>query len=82
MLHVVYAEKKLEKAQKIGSAPEDSGDTGRILNIHKTFRRRAGRLLNVLCTFNLRPVSTGENISFTKIYDSLHDNTHLEGSLT
>ena len=34
-------------------------DTGRKLNIHKTFRRRPGRLLNVLCTFNLRPVSTG-----------------------
>ena len=31
-------------------------DTGRKLNIYKTFRRR---LLNVLCTFNLRPVSTG-----------------------
>ena len=24
----------------------------------KTFRRRLGRLLNILCTFNLRPVST------------------------
>ena len=36
-------------------------DTGRKLNIHKTFRRRPGRLLNVLCTFNLRPVSTGFN---------------------
>ena len=34
-------------------------DTGRKLNIHKAFRRRPGRLLNVLCTFNLRPVSTG-----------------------
>ena len=30
-----------------------------MLNVHKTFRRRPGRLLNVLCTFNLRPVSTG-----------------------
>ena len=29
-------------------------DTGRKLNVHKTFRRRPGRLLNVLCTFNLR----------------------------
>ena len=29
---------------------------GRTLNGHKTFRRR---LLNVLCTFNLHPVSTG-----------------------
>ena len=27
-------------------------DTGRKLNVHKTFRRRPGRLLNVLCTFN------------------------------
>ena len=34
-------------------------DTGRKLNVHKTFRKRPGRLLNVLCTFNLRPVSTG-----------------------
>ena len=34
-------------------------DTGRKLNVHKTFKRRPGRLLNVLCTFNLRPVSTG-----------------------
>ena len=34
-------------------------DTGRKLNVHKTLRRRPGRLLNVLCTFNLRPVSTG-----------------------
>ena len=34
-------------------------DTGRKLNVHKTFRRRPGRLLNVLCTFSLRPVSTG-----------------------
>ena len=34
-------------------------DTGRKLNVHKTFRRRTGRLLNVLCTFNLRSMSTG-----------------------
>ena len=33
-------------------------DTGHKLNVHKTFRRRPGRLLNVLCTFSLRPVST------------------------
>ena len=35
-------------------------DTGRKLNAHKTFRRRPGRLLNVLCTFSLRPVPTGK----------------------
>ena len=34
-------------------------DTGHKLNVHKTFRRHPGCLLNVLCTFNLRPVSTG-----------------------
>ena len=42
-------------------------DTGRKLNVHKTFRRRPGRLLNVLCTFNLRPVSAGcgpENLGY------------------
>ena len=29
------------------------------LNVYKTFRRLPGRLLNVLCTFSLCPVSTG-----------------------
>ena len=38
-------------------------DTGRKLNAHKTFRRHPERLLNVLCTFNLRPVSTGKDAS-------------------
>ena len=38
-------------------------DTGRKLNVHKTFRRRPGRLLNVLCTFNLRRVSMGSDQS-------------------
>ena len=52
----------------INSKPEDNigvfkfslritVDTGRKLNVHRTFRRRSGRVLNVLCTFNLRPVS-------------------------
>ena len=34
-------------------------DTERKLNVHKKFRKRPERLLNVLCTFSLRPVSTG-----------------------
>ena len=34
-------------------------EIGRKLKVHKTFRRRPRRLLNVLCTFNLRPASTG-----------------------
>ena len=37
-------------------------DTRRRLNVHKTFRRRPRRLLNVLCTFNLRPVSMGKGL--------------------
>ena len=37
-------------------------DTGRKLNVHKTLRRCPGRLLNVLCTFKLRPVSTGKHV--------------------
>ena len=43
----------------------DPTDTGCKLNVHKTFGKRPGRLLNILCTFNLRPVSTGE--TFTEI---------------
>ena len=46
-------------------------DTGRKLNVHKTFRRGPGRLLNVLCTFNLRPVSTGLNVYQINIIQTL-----------
>ena len=38
---------------------------GRKLNIHKTFKRRPARLLNVLCTFSLYPVSTGWLVSYS-----------------
>ena len=34
-------------------------DTARKLNVYKTLRRRSRRVLNVLCTFNLRPMSKG-----------------------
>ena len=40
----------------------DPIDTGPKLNVHKAFRGRPGRLLNVLCTFNLRPVSAGASV--------------------
>ena len=43
----------------------DPVDIGRKLNVHKTFRRRPGRLLDVLYTFSLRPVSTGEETIFS-----------------
>ena len=41
-------------------------DTERKLDVHETFRKRTGRLLNVLFTFNLRPVSRGYNV-FTSL---------------
>ena len=47
-------------------------DTARKLNVHKTFRRNRGRLLNVLCTFNLRPVSTGLLIKLESTFCELH----------
>ena len=45
--------KKLNKTTMTAPPP----DTGNKLNVHKAFQRRPGRLLNVLCTFNLCPVS-------------------------
>ena len=48
-------------------------DTGRKLNVHKKFRRRPRRLLNVLCTFNLRPVSMGKGQT-----SSSRDETNVE----
>ena len=44
-------------------SPADPLDIGRKLNVHKIFRRRPGRLLNVLYTFNLSPVSRGNLIA-------------------
>ena len=35
-------------------------DTGCKFNVYKTFRRRLGYLLNVLCQFDLRPVPVGK----------------------
>ena len=46
---------------------------GRKLSVHKTFRRPPGRLLNVLCTFSLRPVSTGEICPCKDALPILHD---------
>ena len=34
--------------------------TGHKLNEYKTFKQRAGRLLNDLCTLNLQPISEGQ----------------------
>ena len=47
-----------ERERNIDLYARDPVGTGRKLNVHKTLRRRPGRLLNVFCTFNLRPVST------------------------
>ena len=50
-------------------------DTGRKLNVHKTFRRRPGRLLNVLCTFNLRSVCRGYISPVYLFYRPTYDET-------
>ena len=47
---------------------QQSPGTGRKLIVHKTFRRRLGRLLNILCTFNLSPVSTGIKTNYNNCY--------------
>ena len=55
-------------------------DTGRKLNVHTTFRRRPRHLLNVLCTFNLRPVSTGQlltTLHFSQLSLSLYYNHQI-----
>ena len=62
-----FCQVSVEVLQPLPKSPDSSQrliypvDTGRKLNVHKTFRKRPERLLNVLCTFNLRPVSTGQN---------------------
>ena len=48
-------------------------DTGRKLNVHKTFRRRPGRFLNVLYTFNLRPVFMGQTHNQSNLLCKLND---------
>ena len=48
------------------------------MNVHKTFRRPPGRLLNVLSTLNLSPVSTGYSfIEEGKIDISNHESQNL-----
>ena len=54
-------------------------DTGHKLNAHKTFRRRPGRLLNVLCAFILRPVSTGYTPFFLLVFHMVYGSNTLCG---
>ena len=54
-------------------------DTGRKLNVHKTFRGRPGSLLHVLCAFNLRPVFTGPCMKITT--KGNYQNTNLSWTL-
>ena len=42
------------------------------MKVHKTFRRRPGRLLNVLYRSNLRPVSTGDCLNLTEQLNVYH----------
>ena len=50
---------KANEVRKDERSESNAANTGRKLNVHKMFRRCPGRLLNVFCTFNLRPVSAG-----------------------
>ena len=54
-----YFQKQRQKKQRQKPEMRYPVDTGRKLNVHKTFRSRPGRLLNVLCTFNLSLEFTG-----------------------
>ena len=45
------------------------------MNVAKKFRRRPGRLLNVLCTFNLRPVSAGQSLYLQKAQSWIFERT-------
>ena len=56
-------------------------DKGRKLNVYKTFRIRLGRLLNVLCTFNLRTVSTGLDLAYSLIINYKYFQSKLRESL-
>ena len=57
----LYAKMVLNITVKTGWQSHPLG-TGRKLNVHKTFKRRPGRLLNVLCTLNFCPVSREQMI--------------------
>ena len=41
-------------------------DTGHYLKVYKAFLKHSGHVFNVLCTFNLHPVSRGFDCSFLK----------------
>ena len=52
-------------------------DTACKMKVHKRFRRRPGRLLNLLCTFNLRPVSRRNILKYLASFlDSKHRISH------
>ena len=71
LIMVYYVKRALQNRQHITSLV----DTGRKLDVHKTFGRRPGRLLNILFTFNLRPVSMVSNAEhfLRKIMETLKD---------
>ena len=66
-LKLIITKRKINPTETHNSLPMSilrGIDIGKLLcvSVGRTFRRRPGRLLNVLCTFNLRPVSTGYSI--------------------
>ena len=57
-------------------------DARRKLNAHKTFKRRPGRVLNVLCTFNLRPMFTGILLKYITNSKLASISPHTDPTLT
>ena len=53
-------------------------DTGCKLNVHKTCRRLPGRVLNILCTFDLRHVSRGILVETTAKRSTFQTEIHVD----
>ena len=66
-----YRHLDTQGSQSLGHLGTYPVDIGCKLNVHKTFRRR---LLNVLCTFNLRPVSMEQG---TRALKALRHSRHF-----
>ena len=55
--------------RKFPLIPPNPVEAGLKLNAHKTFRRRPGRLLNVICSYSLLSVSTWKLTSPKEVFE-------------
>ena len=65
---VKYRSLNLFSFSKVDSELSHPADTRRKLNVHKTLIRRQGGLLNGICTFNLRLLSTEQTSEYACFY--------------